>query len=79
MTPKTVVTSALKYVTLVVASIAMLLPIALILTGSFKTGQEFLTTGPFAAPGSWTNLANYRTAWVRGGMALGFLNTALPS
>lgn len=77
MSPKTVVTATLKYTSLVVASVAMLLPIALIVTGSFKTAHEFLTTGPFAAPGSWTDLANYRTAWVRGGMALGFLNTVV--
>ena len=77
MSPKKAVTSTLKYASLVLASIAMLLPIALIVTGSFKTGHEFLTTGPFAAPGSWTNFANYRTAFVRGGMALGFVNTVI--
>lgn len=66
-----------KYLSLIVAAIVMLLPIALIVTGSFKTNQEFLTTGPFDAPGSWANTANYATAFTRGGMALGFLNTAI--
>ncbi|TQL01231.1 carbohydrate ABC transporter permease [Cellulomonas sp. SLBN-39] len=69
------VTSTFKYVSLVLASIAMLLPIGLIVFGSFKTNQEFLATNPFTLPASWTNLENYATAWTRGGMGLGFVNT----
>ena len=48
-------TSTAKYVSLVIASIAMLLPLGLILFGSFKTGQEFLATGPMTPPASWGN------------------------
>ncbi|UJP41341.1 carbohydrate ABC transporter permease [Cellulomonas palmilytica] len=69
--------STVKYVSLVVASLVMILPIVLIVMGSFKTNQEFLSTGPFTAPESWTNVSNYVTAFTRGGMARGFVNTVL--
>ncbi|MFC8193555.1 carbohydrate ABC transporter permease [Cellulomonas sp. NPDC057328] len=70
------ITGTLKYASLVVASLVTLLPLGLILFGSFKTGQEFLATNPFALPESWT-FTNYVTAFTRGGMALGFLNTVV--
>jgi multiple sugar transport system permease protein len=74
---KRAVISAVKYASLVIASVMMLLPVALIITGSFKTNQEFLTTGPFDAPENWLNLSNYALAFTRGGMLLGFANTAI--
>lgn len=74
---KRIVAGTLKYGSLIVASIAMLLPIALIITGSFKANQEFLSTGPFDAPESWLNFTNYITAFTRGGMARGFFNTVI--
>lgn len=66
-----------SYVSLVVASICALLPLAVILTASLKTGEEFLSTGPFDAPANWLNTENYVTAFVDGGMLRGFLNTTL--
>ena len=56
---KTIAASVGKYTSLVIASIVMLLPIALIITGSFKTNQEFLSTGAFTAPENWFNFSNY--------------------
>ncbi len=66
-----------KYVSLVLASLIMLLPLVLILFGSLKTGQEFLATNPFTPPESWTNLGNYAVAFERGGMLRGFTNTVI--
>lgn len=74
---KTALSNAVKYVSLVLASIAMLLPIVLIVLGSLKTDQEFLSTGPMTPPKDWFNFANYATAFTKGGMALGFLNTVI--
>lgn len=74
---KTIAASVGKYTSLVIASIVMLLPIALIITGSFKTNQEFLSTGAFTAPENWFNFSNYASAFSRGGMLLGFANTAI--
>jgi multiple sugar transport system permease protein len=66
-----------KYVSLVVASVVTLLPLGLILFGSFKTNQEFLSTGPLSLPQDWFNFENYATAFTRGGMGLAFFNTVL--
>ncbi|GEL98707.1 carbohydrate ABC transporter permease [Cellulomonas terrae] len=64
-----------KYVSLVIASIVMLLPLGLILFGSFKTSQEFLATGPMTPPSDWGNIENYVTAFTRGNMLQAFGNT----
>jgi multiple sugar transport system permease protein len=69
------VTSTAKYVSLVIASLAMLLPLVLIVFGSFKTGQEFLATGPMTPPTSFGNVENYVTAFTRGNMLTAFGNT----
>ena len=74
---KTAATSTAKYVTLVVASVVTLLPLGLILFGSFKTNQEFLSTNPFQPPDNWFNVDNYVLAFTKGGMALAFFNTAI--
>ena len=49
----------------------MLLPLGLILFGSFKTSQEFRTTGPLTPPTDWLNFDNYVTAFTRGQHAPG--------
>ncbi len=72
-----VLTSTAKYTSLVIASVVTLLPLGLILFGSLKTGQEFLSTNPFTPPESWFNVDNYVTAFTRGGMGLAFANTVL--
>lgn len=74
---KAAISATVKYTSLVLASVVMLLPIVLIVFGSFKTDQEFLSTGPMTAPRDWLNVDNYVTAFTRGGMARGFLNTVL--
>ncbi|AEI12928.1 MULTISPECIES: carbohydrate ABC transporter permease [Cellulomonas] len=71
------ITSTVKYTSLVLASIMMLLPIGLIVMGSFKTTQEFLATGPFTPPEDWTNVDNYVKAFDQGGMLMGFVNTVI--
>jgi ABC-type glycerol-3-phosphate transport system permease component len=65
-----------KYVSLVIAAVVTLLPLGLILFGSLKTGQEFLSTGPLDPPTDWLNFDNYVTAFNQG-MGKAFLNTIL--
>lgn len=69
-----VVTQTVQYVLLVGASILTILPLLVIFVGSFKTGAEFNSTGAFDLPSVWT-FDNYRDAFVKGNMALGFFNT----
>ncbi|MBD8080130.1 carbohydrate ABC transporter permease [Cellulosimicrobium arenosum] len=68
---------ALKYASLVAACVVAILPLVTVFLASFKTQDEFRETGPLDAPESWTNLDNFVTAFTRGGMLQGFLNTTI--
>ncbi|MFY1670481.1 carbohydrate ABC transporter permease [Plantactinospora sp. WMMB334] len=67
----------LKYASLVVASLVVLLPLLVLLMASFKTNDEFINGAPFDPPGDWANLDNYVTAFTRGGMLRAFVNTSI--
>ncbi|MEJ5945990.1 carbohydrate ABC transporter permease [Pseudokineococcus basanitobsidens] len=69
--------TVLKYLVLVGACLAALLPIVTIFTLAFKTNDEYRSTGPLDLPGSFLNLDNFVTAFTRGDMVVGFLNTAI--
>lgn len=70
-----VIFAVLKYLSLVVASIVTLLPLGVVLIASLKTQTEYAQTGPFDLPQNWLNLENFVTAFVKGDMAQGLLNT----
>jgi multiple sugar transport system permease protein len=65
-----------KYVTLVVASLAMMLPLVVVFLTSLKDDAEVTSTGPLALPHHWFNYHNYVTAFQKGDMLLAFGNTA---
>jgi multiple sugar transport system permease protein len=67
----------LKYATLVLGSIVALLPLLVIVLNSLKTDHEVGTSSPLAPPHDWFNFHNYVTAFNRGGMLTGFLNTTI--
>jgi ABC-type glycerol-3-phosphate transport system permease component len=71
------VAAALKYASLVAASVCVLLPLIVIVMTSFKTADEFATTRPFDPPSNWLNLANYATAFTDGKMLRAFTNTTI--
>ena len=64
-----------KYGSLVIGSAFALTPLVVILFASFKTSQEYATTGPFVPPHDWFNFQNFNTAFVGGRMLVGFINT----
>ncbi|MEV8369969.1 carbohydrate ABC transporter permease [Microbacterium sp. NPDC064584] len=66
-----------KYVSLVIGVLFTLIPLSVVFIASFKTPQEFGQTGPFAPPSNWFNLENYVTAFEKGGMVEGFINTTI--
>jgi ABC-type glycerol-3-phosphate transport system permease component len=68
--------TAAKYLSLVLASVVMLLPLLALVVASLKTHDELATTGPFDPPGDWFNVDNYVTAFTRGRMLLAYTNTA---
>jgi ABC-type glycerol-3-phosphate transport system permease component len=71
------VATTAKYASLVVASAAAIIPLVTVFMAAFKTKEEFATTDPLTPPTSWTNLDNFVTAFVQGGMVRGFLNTSI--
>jgi ABC-type glycerol-3-phosphate transport system permease component len=67
--------NVLKYASLVLASVIVLLPIVVIVMASLKTTKEFLSTGPLDPPGDWFNFGNFLVAFNQGGMLPAFANT----
>ena len=66
-----------KYVSLVLACLAALVPLVTIVMLAFKTDEEYRTTTPLTPPGNWLNLDNFVTAFTQGGMLMGFVNTGI--
>jgi ABC-type glycerol-3-phosphate transport system permease component len=71
-----VIFTVLKYLSLVVACVVTLLPLGVVLIASLKSGTEFATSGPFDLPANFFNVDNFVTAFVKGDMVQGLINTA---
>ena len=70
--------AVVKYVSLTLASVAILLPLVAIVLTSLKTEAEADgTSSAFTPPDSWFNLANYKTAFVDGQLLQALVNTAI--
>ncbi|WP_405388000.1 carbohydrate ABC transporter permease [Streptomyces sp. NBC_01102] len=67
----------LKYLSLLLASAVVLVPLAVVLLTSLKTESEVANSGPLALPGDWSNFTNYATAIEQGAMLRAFGNTTL--
>lgn len=63
-----------KYVVLVLGVLVAVVPILVVFIGSFKSNNEFLTTGVLALPKHF-EFTNYKTAFINGKMLVGFKNT----
>ena len=71
------VAAFLKYSSLVLAVVVVLIPLVAVFLTSFKTREEYLTTGPLDPPQNWFNFENYGIAFTQGNMLLGFANTGI--
>ncbi|GAA3302883.1 carbohydrate ABC transporter permease [Glutamicibacter nicotianae] len=69
--------TTLKYLSLVAAAVAVLLPLSVVLLASFKSSSEYASTGPLTSPQNWLNFDNFATAFEQGGMVEGFINTTV--
>jgi len=65
----------LVYVSLVAASLVVLLPLAVVFLTSLKTSSEATDGGALSLPGNWLNFDNYATAFSDGRMLTAFGNT----
>ncbi|ORT60703.1 sugar ABC transporter permease [Streptomyces sp. CB03238] len=68
---------ALTYVSLLLASAVVVVPLVVVLLTSLKTESEVANGGPLSLPGDWFNFANYATAFEQGAMLRAFGNTTL--
>lgn len=66
-----------RYASLILASVCIILPLLTAFFGSFKTKAEFAESNPLALPESFLNFENYVTAFEKGQMLLGFGNTII--
>ncbi|MFH8927017.1 carbohydrate ABC transporter permease [Streptomyces pristinaespiralis] len=67
---------ALVYLSLVAASLVVLLPLVVVFLTSLKTSGEVADGGALSLPGDWLNFGNYATAFSDGKMLTAFGNTA---
>jgi multiple sugar transport system permease protein len=71
------VATALTYLSLVVASLVVLIPLAVVFLTSLKTSGEVADgRGALTLPDDWLNFSNYATAFTDGHMLTAFGNTA---
>jgi multiple sugar transport system permease protein len=68
---------ASTYLALVLASLVTLVPLVVVGMASLKTGEEFLSEGPFDPPQRWLNPDNFVRAFTDGDMLRAFGNTAV--
>lgn len=73
---KITVGKCFQYLVLIAGAIVALLPILVVFISSFKSSQEFLTSGVLELPKS-LDFSNYKTAFINGQMLLGFKNTLI--
>ena len=73
---RTTLATSLKYLSLVLASAVVVLPLIAILFTSLRTSPEMATAGPLTLPEHWFNLHNYATAFHDGHMLRALGNTA---
>lgn len=65
----------LKYLSLVLASAVVLVPLAAVLLTSLRTSKEMAGGGALAAPDNWLNFHNYAIAFTDGHMLRALWNT----
>ncbi|SHH60261.1 carbohydrate ABC transporter permease [Clostridium grantii] len=64
-----------KYLSLILGAFVALFPIIVVFNSSFKTREEFNSSGPLALPENFFNFDNYIVAFKDGKMLLAFANT----
>lgn len=72
---KNILKKTIIYGSLLIWSIAAILPILTIFFGSFKSFDEFTNTTGITLPDNFFNVSNYKSALLEGNMLVGFFNT----
>lgn len=75
MAARSAVAVGLKYASLVIGALVVIVPLVGILMASLKTADEIRTQTPLDPPSNWLNIDNYLTAFSDGRMLPAFANT----
>ena len=75
-TPKDLILKFFKHLTLILASVCCILPIASCVLAAFKTKEEFAVTSKMAFPVNWT-FENFTKFWSESGIGQGFVTSIL--
>lgn len=70
-------TTFIKYASLVLATVIALLPMVSAAITAFKTVDEYKTTNVMTPPQNWLYFENFKVAWTKANMAVGFRNTLI--
>lgn len=70
-----VIYTVIKYLSLILATIIVVVPMLVILFAAFKTRTEFNVSGKLTLPNSFLYFDNFKTAFTDGGMIVGLGNT----
>lgn len=66
----------LKYAVLVLCCLVVITPLVVVLLGSLKTHDDFLSSGAFDLPKTF-EFENFKTAFIQGNVMKGLINTAI--
>ena len=72
---KKIFINLIKYTSLFIWALIVLLPLITVFFGSFKTYNEFINTPGIMPPQDFLNFENYKLAFTSGKMLVGFTNT----
>ena len=70
-----IIFTIIKYLSLILATIIVVVPLLVILFAAFKTRTEFNVSGKLTLPNSFLYFDNFKTAFTDGGMIVGLGNT----
>lgn len=74
---KHIIISVLKYMSLILVALIVIVPILVVIFAAFKTSREFNISGKLAFPTNILNFDNFKVAFNDGGMITGLKNTAI--
>lgn len=76
MIKKSLVIEVIKYLTLTLGALMVIVPLYIVISAAFKTKLEFASSFPLSIPNNMFNFDNFLEVFEKGKIGLGFLNTA---
>ena len=72
---KKIVLTIIKYFTLCLGAFVAIVPVASCVITAFKTPDEYANTNVMTLPQNWTYFENFKYAWTKANMFVGFRNS----